>query len=155
MKIGAGVVIALALSCASNPAMSQDAEFLRQVGIDARDVILGNLDRLTCSGVPCSPASELELATPPVTDDEAASIAAVAVVSAIAEHCALDWAEGSFVPMMEGWRAVPGTSDRKLALIGATHGLVQGQAKQAFDAQGACDEQTRTAIQSRLDQNRD
>ena len=155
MRIGVGVVMALALSCASSPAAAQEAEFLRQAGIDARDLMLANLDRMMCGEVQCSPASDQERATPPVTNDEAASIAAVAVVSAVAEHCGLDWAAGSFSPMMASWRATAGISDRKLALIGATHGFVQGRAVQAFEAQGECDEQTRAAAQSRLDQTRD
>ena len=155
MRIRAGVIAALALSCAPTSAIAQDQAFLRSVGVDARNAMLANIDSMMCGAVACTPASDAERANPPVTDDEAASIAAVAVVSAVAEHCGLDWTQGSFLPMMARWRSAPDITDRKLALIGATHGFVQGQAVQAFAAQGECDEQTRTAMQSQFDQTRD
>jgi hypothetical protein len=155
MKIGAGVIIALVLSCGAVPAAAQDAEFFRQVGVEARDVGLDRMADLVCGSVACEPVTEQERASPPVSDDQAAAIAAVAVVSAAAEHCGLDWRNESYLPMMAGWRAMPEISDRKLALVGWTHGFVQGQALEAFEAIGVCDEQNRAAVQSLLDQTRD
>ena len=155
MRRGASVIVALALSFAAMPAASQDPEFLRQVGVDGRNAMLDRMDRMMCGSAMCAPASDEERASPPVTDEEASIIAAVAVVSAISEHCGLAWQERSFLPMMAHWRSEPDATVRRIALIGATHGYVQGQALEAFQASGECDEQTRAAAQSLLDQTRD
>lgn len=154
MKLGAGVLTALALSCAG-PVAAQDPEFLRNEGVEARNWVLDNISGFQCGEVKCLPASPEGRLKPPVTDDDAAVIAGVAVISAFADYCGLDWSTESFIPMMRYWRAQPGGSDRKFALIAGTHGFVQERALQAFQAEGECDDQTRAAVQAALDQNRD
>jgi len=156
MRYGASVIAALALSWAGTSAAAQDdADFMREIGVEARDLGLERMADLLCGTVACEPATEAERASPPVTDDEAASIAAVAVVSAAAQYCGLAWENESFLPMMAMWRSAPGSTTRKMALIGWTHGVVQGQAMSAFGVQGECDEQSRAAVQSLLDEARD
>lgn len=149
----AGVLIALVSAPIPASAAAQDSGFVREIGIQSRDLILERMDLLICGDEPCQAASDAEKAAPPVTDDEAAAIARTALISAMAEHCGLDWEGQSFLPMMAGWRSVPGIDNRKLALVGATHGVVQGQALTAVRQGGACSEQMRAATQSRLNGN--
>jgi hypothetical protein len=156
MNVGAGVIAALALACAATSAAAQDdGDFMREIGVEARDLGLERMTDLLCGDVACEPATAAERASPPVSDDEAASIAAVAVISAAAEYCGLDWENESYRPLMVRFRNAPGSTMRKMALIGWTHGFVQGQAMDAFGVQGECDEQSRAAVQSLLDEARD
>jgi hypothetical protein len=156
MKAGAGVIVALALCAASPvPAVAQDNEALRGAAVGARDLMLENIQLMICGGAACAPATPEELASPPVTDDEAYSVATIGLTSGAAEFCGLDWEGRSFLPMMVRWRAVEGISDRKLALIGATHGFIQGQTLTALQSRGDCDDQMRAAAQGLLDQTRD
>ncbi|MBL0948656.1 hypothetical protein [Brevundimonas sp.] len=154
MRIGASVIAALVLTCAA-PVAAQDPDLLRQAGVDARDQVLANMTLFQCGGEPCAAATAEEMASPPLSDDEAGRVAGIALMSALAEHCGLDWSGQSFMPMMREWRMQPGGSNRKYALIGGVHGFVQAEALDAFRANGECDEQTRAAVQATLDDSRD
>jgi len=156
MKRVASVIVALALCAASPvPAVAQDDGFVRAEAVRARDLMLGHMDQMICGETPCAPATAEERASPPVSDDEADSIATVGMISGAAEFCGLDWEGRSFLPMMRRWRATDGVANRKLALIGATHGFIQQQTLNALQSEGECDDQTRTAIERLLEQTRD
>ena len=156
MKRGASVIVALAL-CAASPvqAVAQDDDFVRVEAVRARDLMLAQMDQMICGEGPCAPATPEEQASPPVSDDEADSIATIGMISGAAEFCGLDWEGRSFLPMMRRWRATDGVADRKLALIGATHGFIQQQTLNALQSEGDCDDQTRAAVQRLLDETRD
>jgi hypothetical protein len=155
MKTAAVIPAMMAASLCATAAVAQDAELLREIGVEARGVVIANMTYFQCDGTPCAAATTEELASPPVTDDEAAEIAATAVISAMAEHCGLDWSGQSFLPMMDRWRSRQGGTVRRYALIGGMHGYVQEQALESFRSQGDCDDQIRAAVQAALDQNRD
>lgn len=155
MKTAAVIPAMMAASLCAMAAQAQDADVVREVGLEARDVIFASISNFQCEAVPCAPAPAEEMANPPVTDDEAAAIAATAIISAMGEHCGLDWNRQSYLPMMQDWMSRPGMAVRTSALVGGMHGYVQEQALRSFRSQGDCDDQTRAAVQAALDQNRD
>ncbi len=126
---------------------------LRTLAVDTRDQLLRNFSRLTCGAAPCAVATPEELANPPVTDAEAADIASVGMMSGLAQYCSVEWQANSFLPMMNRWRQTPNISSRKLALIAALHGSFQEQTLTAYQAEGPCTDQMRTALQAHFAQN--
>jgi len=155
MKTAAVIPAMMAAALCATAAEAQGAETLREIGVEARGVIIANMTYFQCDGAPCAAATPEELANPPVTDDEATEIATTAVISAMGEHCGLDWMGQSFLPLMSWVRSQPGATTRRAALIGGMHGYVQEQALESFRSQGDCDDQTRAAVQAALDQTRD
>jgi len=88
---------------------------------------LDNYHKALCEGnQPCAPASTAERATPPITDDQARTIVAVASISTLAEHCQLDWERRNFVPLMRHHREKLRMTERQMALVGLLHGITMG-----------------------------
>lgn len=156
MKLVASVSVALAIGVGApvSAAQTQDAQ-LQALAIEARDIVLRRMESLVCGSEACEPISDEEVDSPPLNNAEALEVAEVAVVSAIAEHCGLDWANQSYLAMMRQWRQAEDITNRKLAVIGATHGVVQSRTLSALQSQGPCSNETRGAVQARLDRTRD
>jgi hypothetical protein len=112
---------------------------------------LDNIHRGRCEGSqPCTPATAEEKANPPITIDEARLVIRRGVLSAAAEHCGLDWQRKNFEPMMTYWRHTMKKNERQMALIGLTHGIMQGLSKQTVAQRGPCTDQDRGNLDSSL-----
>lgn len=93
---------------------------------------LSNIQGALCGDdEPCSPATAVELANPPLSLDEARAILVRGATSGAAEVCGLNWETESFLPMMKHWREA-GKTDRQLALIAMLHGAIQQSAIRAL-----------------------
>lgn len=96
----------------------------------------------------CGPASPEEIADPPLTIAEAASVLNRGVVSAFARACAMDWIGESYQPMIGYWRK-HAKSDRQIALIGILHGMALGQTEAEINGQ-ACTDTLRRTVRAQL-----
>jgi len=65
-----------------------------------------------------------------ITDDNAGFLRNVGIVSALAEHCKLQWSERNFLPMMQWQRArlpKPERNGYLIYRIGVSHGFAMGK----------------------------
>lgn len=112
---------------------------------------LDNIQNGLCeNGKPCSPATAEERVNPPLTVIEAKAIVGRAVLSAMGEHCGLDWRRLNYLPMMSHWRNGLKSPERKVALIALLHGVAQGQIETTLVKRGPCTDADRRQIESRL-----
>lgn len=78
-----------------------------------------------------TPESFYEVRPPrTITDDNASFLSDVGIVSALAEHCKLQWEERNFLPMMQWQRARLPKSEHRGSLIyriGVSHGFAMGK----------------------------
>jgi hypothetical protein len=132
---------------ASPGAPASDDAAVRKVLMLALD----NIHRGLCEGSqPCAPATAEEKANPPIPIAEARLIIHRGVLSAAGEHCGLDWRARNFGPMMAYWRHTMKKDERQMALIGLTHGIMQGLSKQTVAERGPCTDQDRRNLDSSL-----
>ena len=112
---------------------------------------LDNIQSGLCeNGKPCSPATADERASPPVTLVDAKEILGRAFLSAMGEHCGLDWKRLNYLPMMAHWRNALKSSERKLTLIALFHGIAQGQFEAILKKRGPCSDADRSLTEARL-----
>jgi hypothetical protein len=112
---------------------------------------LDNIQNGLCEGgKTCSPATAHERADPPVTLVEAKEILGRAFLSAMGEHCGLDWKRINYLPMMAHWRDALKSPERKLTLIALFHGIAQGQFEAILRKRGPCSDADRLRTEARL-----
>lgn len=112
---------------------------------------LDNIQRGVCENAkPCAPATAEERVTPPLMVEEARAVVSRAVLSAMGEHCGLDWQRFNYLPMMAHWRNALKSSERKMALIALLHGIAQGQIVPVLAKRGPCTDAVRRDIEARL-----
>ena len=111
---------------------------------------LESIHRAQCGSEACGPATAAEKANPPITVAEARIIISRAALSALGEHCRLDWRQQNFLPMMAYWRVTRKKSERQMALVAILHGTMQGQVRQAFATKPACTQRDRRDVAARL-----
>ena len=111
---------------------------------------LDNIQNAQCEGKPCAPAAAAEKANPPLTVAEARQVISRAALSAVGEHCRLDWRQQNFLPMMDYWRARQKKSDRQLALVAILHGFMQADVQKTFASKPPCNERDRRDVAARL-----
>lgn len=88
---------------------------------------LKNIQSALCeAGKPCAPATAEELKQPPITIEDGRSAMAQGVVSALAQHCGLDWRTRSFSTMTAYRRHDLKMSERAITLMVLMHGMSQG-----------------------------
>jgi len=110
---------------------------------------LDNISRARCDNMqPCAPATAEEKANPPLELAEARLVIQRGVLSAMAQHCGLDWQKQNFAPMMAYWRQNMKKNERQMALIGLLHGIMQGMAKP--DGQTTCTAEMRENVTRQL-----
>lgn len=111
---------------------------------------LGNIQHGLCeNGKPCAPATTEERASPPLSIAEAKAVVGRAVLSAMGEHCGLDWQRLNYLPMMSYWRGAL-KSERKVALVALLHGIAQGQIQTVLVKRGPCTDAARRDVEARL-----
>ncbi len=140
-----GIWLLLSVSLVGAQAMPPE-DAIRRMLVSALD----NIQRAQCGGQPCAPATPAEKANPPLTIAEARLIISRAALSAVGEHCGLDWRQQNFLPMMAYWRARHKKTERQLALVAILHGIMQGQVQQWFATKPACTERDRRDVAARL-----
>jgi hypothetical protein len=113
-------------------------------------LVLSNLGKARCGGAPCAPATEAEIAAPPVTLDQARLAMRTAVASANAEHCGLDWQQRSFLPMVRELREGGRLAERQMAILTMLHGVVQGATVNSARKDGPCSAAMKAALDTEL-----
>jgi hypothetical protein len=151
MKHLVGCLIALMLWLGAEQvrvkAQSGQDETVRQM----LGLALGNIQRGLCdSGKPCAAATAEERANPPLTIEEAKAVVGRAVLSAMGEHCGLDWQRLNYLPMMSHWRTTLKSPERKVALVAMLHGIAQGQVGITIAKRGPCTDAVRRDTEARL-----
>jgi hypothetical protein len=131
-----------ALACA---AQAQDDEAKLRGEIETA---LASIQYARCGAERCAPASPDEIAAPPLTTAEAASVLDRGVVSGFARSCEMDWIKTSFQPMIDYWR-VRKKNERQLALMGILHGMALGRTQAAIGAK-PCTDDVRATIKAQL-----
>ena len=136
--------------CASNsaeaqPAASKAGELREKLLRTALD----NLPKALCGDGPCAPATPEELRTPPLTDPQVQTVISASIVSAMAEHCGLDWSKRNFAPMMQYHREQLKLSDRQVALVGLLHGVGMGVVGETVK-KSPCTPETKDKVEQKL-----
>jgi hypothetical protein len=143
--------LALALLLAASQVQAQAPSNQDETVRKMLGLALDNIQNSLCdNGKRCSPATAEERANPPLTLVEAKDIVSRAVLSAMGEHCGLDWRRLNYLPMMSHWRNALKSSERKMALIALLHGVAQGQIETALVKRGPCNDADRRQIEVRL-----
>ncbi len=98
-------------------------------------------------GSPPGPVTEVEERLGVIPLDTAQRIVRLAVDTAFAEYCGLDWAQISFLPIMKRERAEGRWSDRQIAYIGMLHGFVQGSYRELSKKFEPCNANQKRAVE--------
>ena len=93
----------------------------------ARQLAIQNITQGDCGDGPasCAPATEAELAEPPISMTMADAAMQTGLVSALMQWCALDWEARSFLPFMVFHRDMMDMNERQQTLMGLVHGIQQ------------------------------
>ncbi len=146
MRIGlTGIWLLLTVTLAGAQAMPSE-EAIRRMLVSALD----NIQRAQCGNQLCTPATSAEKANPPLTVAEARQVISRAALSAVGEHCRLDWRQQNFLPMMDYWRVRQKKSERQLALVALLHGFMQAEMQKTFASKPPCNERDRRDVAARL-----
>lgn len=95
----------------------------------ALQLALINLPKTMCApNQACDPATQEELANPPLTLDQARDFLLVGRSSGIAEWCGLAWQGQLYLPLMQYLHHVQQLESRVLAIVSLLHGQAQGAA---------------------------
>lgn len=114
----------------------------------ALQAVLVNMEKLDCGTGPCSAATPDELRNPPIPLDQARVVFVRGMTSGFAEGCGLDWKTRNFLPLMQYWRKELGTDERRMAMIGALHGVGQQAGRSVTPS--PCPEHVRQAVERQL-----
>ena len=145
------LVAVVGLLLAAPPALSQGMGLSDEQVLTYLNLALDNYPRFLCEdGNACAPATAEEKANPPLTIEETRAILGQGIISAVAEHCGLDWEQRSFLPMMAYFRQRQGKTERQMALVGGVHGIIQGQLVTVLTREGACSDEMRQGAEQRL-----
>lgn len=112
---------------------------------------LENVHKAICpNDQPCPPASDEELAAPPIGTQDSRVAMITGVRSALASWCGLDF-QRSFQPMMRQARRHQEFGDRELALLSIIHGAVMGRQVEKFGDKGqVCPDKLRAQLDAQL-----
>jgi len=103
------------------------------------EIALNNIQKTLCKppDQPCAPATAKERATPPISDQQAQTIVASGIISALGKHCGLDWQRFNFQPLMSYHREKLQMTSRQIALVGLLHGITMGAVRKDVE-RSAC-----------------
>lgn len=120
--------------------------------LGALDAIRKNIAMLHLqdgSNIPSETAKESS--KPLLPYEDAKRIFNRGIISGMAEYCGLDWQKKSFLPFMRSERAKGKWSDKEIAVIGALHGVAQGNTLEGLQRKGGCPAEFRKKTQAMLD----
>lgn len=110
---------------------------------------LRNIQDAKCGGAPCAPATEEELANPPLTIAEARRAMDAALESAGWRWCGIANRGRLFDAFMRDAREVLKYDTRKRHLLALVHGNTEVEAERAFDRSGRpCPPQTKKRLEA-------
>lgn len=113
------------------PAAAQDDPFAKystpEATAAALQLALRGLGDADCGTGPasCEPATEAELADPPLATFFAQAGMETGLTSALMQWCDLDWEARSFLPLMNYHREAMRLDERQLTLLALVHGIQQ------------------------------
>ena len=108
---------------------------------------LKTIDQAYCSKDKlCAPTTPEELENPPISLADGRAAIGQGMVSAVAEHCGLDWQTRSFLPMTAQHRRELRTEERTITLLVLMHGITQGHQLSSLAGQGPCSETLRAQL---------
>ncbi len=114
-------------------------------------MVLKEIHKSRCGTAFCSPATEEELASPPLTLGEARQAMRVGLFSGAAEFCALDWERMIFLPFMAHQRNVMKRSTRQLVMVSMLHGTMQSFIVERYRThEKICSDAMRQSLESDL-----
>ncbi|BCH30418.1 hypothetical protein MesoLjLc_23480 [Mesorhizobium sp. L-8-10] len=112
------------------------------------DGMLATLPSAQCApGQACAPASPEEIATPPVSVEQARGAIRAGFISGLAEWCGLDWQGRVFQPLIDSYRNVDRLEPRIVTMLTLLHGYGQGQMVESMKTQ-QCSAAQRDSIDS-------
>lgn len=97
-----------------------------------------------------APLTQRESRSGVIPFEAARRIVDVAVYTARAEFCGLDWVRLSFLPLMKRERGRGIWSDRQIAYIGTLHGVVQGTYLRSLRQTERCSDDERRNMEDYL-----
>ncbi len=138
------VILALASSGGARAAPNPDRLVTEADAQQALTLALKNIHKGMCGHQKlCAPATDDELARPPVSIDDTRRAMTVGAFSGMAEKCSLDWENNFFKPMMAHFRHKAQFSPRQLALIATVHGIQQSVTLRSVTADSCTPERKR------------
>jgi len=145
------IILAFVLLCACGAQATAQApknreEYMQKV----LQIALQNIQNARCGSERCSPATEAEKKNPPLSLSETSEVVGRGIFSGGAAYCGLDWQKRNFVPMMDYWKKQKKKNDRQLAMIAIIHNVMIEQIQANFAAKGACPEEMRKDVDSKL-----
>ena len=113
------------------------------------DFAMRNIEYAKCGGAPCAPATEEELANPPLSIAEARRAMDAALESAGWRWCGIANRGRLFDAFMRDARNVLKYDVRKRNLLALVHGNTEVEAERAFDRRGRpCPPQTKKKLEA-------
>lgn len=113
--------------------------------------VLSEIHKSRCGTEFCASATEAEIATPPVSIEEARRAMKVGLLSGTAEYCGLDWKTRIFYPFMAYHGRTLKMSERQLAVVSMLHGTMQGFIVDGYKKRGEpCTAQMRENLEKQL-----
>jgi hypothetical protein len=115
--------------------------------------VLSEIHKSRCGREFCASATEDEIASPPLSIEEARRAMKVGLLSGTAEHCGLDWKQRIFYPFMAYHGRTLKMSERQLAVVSMLHGTMQGFIVDGYKKRGdPCTPQMRENLEKQLSQ---
>ena len=140
--------VGLLLVLFSSPAAGQEELFAKYASPEAseaaRQLAIRSIQEADCGAGPgtCAPATEAELADPPLHSGFAMAAMQTGLVSAMLDWCDLDWEARSFLPLMNYHRTAANLGDREMAMMGLVHEIQRTRILNGLGAQ-PCPDVTR------------
>jgi hypothetical protein len=100
------------------------------------DLALRNIEKAKCGSAACAPATQVELANPPLAIAEGRRAMDAALESAGWKWCGIANRGRIFDAFMRDARYVLKYDERKLTLLTLVHGISEVEAERAFDRRG-------------------
>lgn len=113
--------------------------------------VLGDIEKSRCGPDRCSPATDEEKATPPITLEDARRAMKVGLLAGTAQFCGLDWQSRIFLPYLAYQHRTMKMSARQIAIISMLHGTMQAFMLEGHKKLGTpCTDQMRQTIEKQL-----
>jgi hypothetical protein len=147
-----------ALASGIEPSLADEVQLLRDLPDDFVTATMAvareeGLPKATLSdGSLVGEETEEERKQPLISAADGESIMQVALASAVADWCGLEWKVASFGKLMHEERARNDLSDKAISYVAVLHGVTMGIFGGQFRAMGPCRDEQRRTVQEYLRQ---